>query len=311
MKRFDLVAEHPHYRDHLLPIWKALPDEIRGHDWGDGTRQPIPQDRTLLVAGYSEINRFPRNPVVYVEHGAGQSYVGLNPAVEPYYSGGPQHRNTICFVCPNFEVAERWNARYSDRTILVVGSPRLDAWHAGLRGQVEERTVAITFHWDAQFTGVPETASAFGHYREDVIRSVIKWRKEGWHVIGHSHPRYPALQQFWQTPEIREAGVEYVHESSEVLDRAAVLVADNTSMQAEFMSLGRGVVFLNHPNYRKDVAHGGRFWIWPNRSGCQIDTGTALQSLDLDTVPKSTWHPYAFADGRASQRVSSWLLSIA
>lgn len=308
--RIDLVNEYKHYRDHLIPIWNALPEDVRGEDFGLSAAARIPEDRLLLVAGYSDVKTFGRNKVIYVEHGAGQSYKDLNVGAKPFYSGGPQHRNTIGFVCPNQEVADRWLSTYPDTPTAVVGCPRLDPWHRGDRGHCEPRTVAITFHWDAQATGIQETASAFPYYHSHLLDTVVRWKQEGWHVIGHAHPRYPALVHFWNTPEMREAGVEFVESSDGVLDRATVLVADNTSLQAEFLSLGRQVVWLNHPGYRRTVEHGGRFWEWTSFGGLTVQTPQELSRLSLDTVPHATRHPYAFADGYASQRAASFVASI-
>ncbi len=305
-----LVASQPHYYDHLVNIWSKVPEFAKGTEFLKEDLEVIPVEDHILVAGYSEIKRFPRNRVIYVEHGAGQSYVGLTAAVKPYYSGGPQHRNTLGFICPNEEVEARWRTAYPSKPSAVVGCPRLDPWHRGDRGHCEPRTVAITFHWDAQFTGVPETASAFPHYLPYLREAIVAWNQKGWHVIGHAHPRYPALAAFWKLPEIRDLGVEFVESSDGVLDRATVLVADNTSLQAEFLSLGRPVVWLNSPAYRKEVSHGGRFWKWPQYGGQTIDNPASLAELDLDGLQVPTGHPYAYADGLASQRAADFIVEL-
>ena len=305
--QIDLAASEPHYRTHLLPIFEALPDDVRGKDWGDAMR--IPPDRTLLLGGYADVKRHALNRYVYVEHGAGQSYVGMDYGVLPFYSGGHGHNNAIGFICPNDEVASRWVKIYPDTPVAVVGCPRLDPWHSGLRGkQVEDRTVAITFHWDAIFTGVHATASAFGHYYDCLADVIFNWRNQGWTVLGHWHPRYPAVAQFWEQLS-GQFGVEVVADADEVLDRASVLVADNTSMQADFLSLGRPVVWLNHPTYRLDDVHGGRFWVWPTLGGQSVSSPEDLRRIDLASLPEVTGHPYAYADGRASQRASSAIRS--
>lgn len=307
-----LVASQPHYHDHLLEIWKALPNRRKGDVFLGEERDVVvrPND-ILMVAGYADVKRFIRNRVIYVEHGAGQSYVGMEPGARPFYSGGPQHRNTIGFVCPNYEVEARWKAMYPDKPTVVAGCPRLDPWHRGDRGQSDPRTVAVTFHWDAQFTGVPETTSAFPYYFQYLTEAITRWRHEGWTVIGHAHPKYPALQAFWKTPEMRYLGVEFVESSDGVLDRAGVLIADNTSLQAEFLSLNRPVVWLNHDGYRRDVEHGGRFWTWPKRyGGPTIDNGRSLVALDLDSLQLPSGHPFAFNDGRAAERASEFVVSL-
>jgi len=303
----DLYASERHYLDHALPVWDKLPDEIRGNVYFG--RIPRRQEgHTILVAGYKDVGTLAHYPVIYVEHGAGQSYLGLDPSVQPFYSGGPQHRNVVGFICPNEEVVSRWNARYPDKPAVAVGCPRLDPWHAKLRGEPDERTVAITFHWDAQSTGVPETTSAFEDYCQDLPDIIARWRALDWTVIGHHHPRHRRLAEYWRETGLRNL-VEYVEDVSEVLDRASILVADNTSVQAEFLSLGRGVVWLNRTSknghkYRRDIEHGGRFWHWPTLGGQSVDTPTDLAMLDLSNLPPVTGHPYTFADGRASERAA-------
>lgn len=317
----DLVASQPHYADHLLPIWQALPENIKGNAFlGEEVRRRAKSIADVaLVAGYADIQltAVQKRKYIYVEHGAGQSYVGLDRGADAFYSGGAGHKPCIAFICPNDEVADRWRSRYPNKPAFVVGSPRLDPWHKGDRGQVEPRTVAVTFHWDAQFTGIPETTSAFGDYFHNLRDAIVRWRSEGWAVLGHHHPRYEALASFWNEPEIKLAGVEPTPNANDVLDRASVLIADNTSLQADFLSLGRRVVYLNRPHdpprslgYRKHVEHGGRFWKWPNLTGQTIDTPASLVHLELDQVPAATWHPYAFADGHAAERAARAIVSL-
>lgn len=309
----DLFASLAHYREHLLPVWQALPESVRGVD--HGSQLPGRSHKLLLVASYVDLKTAHHRQCVYVEHGAGQSYVGLPASVAPYYSPieiTKQHRNVVLFLCPNDEVAARWSRSY-DRPAVVVGCPKLDPWHTGLKGEHEPRTVAITFHWEppaSVWVKVPEMQSAFGCYSGILQRACERFIEDGWKVLGHAHPKALALQDFWRKAKIECPAIEIAESSEVVTDRAELIIADNTSMQAEFMSLGRGVVFLNHPAYRKDVEHGGRFWQWPEKSGVQIDTPRNLVALDLDSVPASTWHPYAYDDGRAAERAVAAILSL-
>jgi UDP-N-acetylglucosamine:LPS N-acetylglucosamine transferase len=78
-------------------------------------------------------------------------------------------------------------------------------------------------------------------------------------VIGHGHPKgdWPArLQRIY-----RRAGInEYVPDFDEVCRRADLYVCDNSSTLFEFAATGRPVLVLNHPDYRRHVEHGLRFW---------------------------------------------------
>lgn len=305
----DLAAKYSHYREHLNPIWEALPDSVRGTDWGDYRR--LYRDRLVLVAGYADIERSPQNQFIYVEHGAGQQYVNLDRGADAHYAGGNGHQHTVGFLCPNQSVVDRWLNRYPNKLAFAVGCPRLDAWHSGERGEPDPKTVAITFHWDGTFTGVEETKTTYWYFRDAVIDAVRRWTADGWTVLGHHHPRFPKLGQEWWLPEYIEAGVQPTPDVSEVMDRASILVADNTSLQAEFLSLGRKVVWMNHPSWvARQVQHGQRFWTWPERAGTQVSSTRELLELDLSSVPAATWHPYvdgdgrSLADGHASERAA-------
>ena len=95
-----------------------------------------------------------------------------------------------------------------------------------------------------------------------------------------------------------------------MLDRADLLVGDNTSALYEFASTGRPVVVMNAPQYRRDVHHGLRFWDYP--PGLQVDRPEQL----ADTIARALSDPeparavraaavaetYAYTDGRAAER---------
>lgn len=296
---YQLVSSLPHYRDHIRPVLDAL------KEMGDEPVKSYP-----LIAGFQDVQSHPGVDYVYIEHGAGQTYRGMESGAAGSYAGGRGHNRCIGFVCPNDSVAQAWRTQYPMTPTAVVGCPKLDSWHAGDHGEPERNTVAITFHWNAEWTGVPETRSAFPEFVDGLAEVITSWKRQGWHVVGHNHPRYSAVADFWQQKEIAALGVEYVSQSSEVLSRASILVADNTSLQAEFLSLGRPVVWLNSHAYRLDVDHGGRFWEWPNTyGGCQIDSAQSLAALDLSQVSPATSHPYAFADGFAAKRAASAIRS--
>lgn len=70
------------------------------------------------------------------------------------------------------------------------------------------------------------------------------------------------------------------------------------------------VVWLNSPAYRKEVWHGGRFWKWPQYGGPTIDNPASLAELDLDGLQVPTGHPYAYADGLASQRAADFIVTL-
>lgn len=282
------VAQFSHYQDHIQPVWGALPDSVKG---------PLTADSLLIVAGAIDAQTHPSHNYVWIEHGCGQSFIGDNAS----YAGGRGHERCHLFTAPHERAAERWRAAYPETPVVVVGCPKLDTWHRGERPEPNGYTVAIAFHWDCKL--YPETRSAFDHYSKGLRDAVASFRNQGWQVIGHSHPRSRRrLQRYWTT-----IGVEWVETSAEVFDRASVLATDSPSLTAEFMSLDRPVLALNAPWYRRDVSHGERFWDWPLH---YIESASELAETALDSLESAHWHPYGFADGRASQRASEAILDL-
>lgn len=283
------LASEPHYRAHLEPVVQAL-----GARWAS---EPS-ANGTWLVAGYRDMRRLAHQPMVMFEHGAGQSYGTVHGA----YAGGTGRGDAILFICPNEQSAQRNRARYPDTPAVVVGSPRLEQ----LRTLPfdAEGTVAITWHWNADAVA-PEAHWAYPHFR-----SVLKTLSERYQMIGHAHPRIAGFMR----QQYEEAGIEYVADFEEVCRRASVLVADNTSVMFEFAALGRPVVVMNAPWYRRDVDLGGRFWDWAD-VGIQVDEPEELVDAiseavaDRDDVRRrraeivQEIYPFADATRRATEAI--------
>ena len=92
-----VYASRPHLWAHMAPIWDALPPEVRGGryapradaPWADERLPRVPPAGLWMIAAASDsahMHMVPR--IVYVEHGAGQSYAGIDSAS---YSGGRGH----------------------------------------------------------------------------------------------------------------------------------------------------------------------------------------------------------------------------
>lgn len=279
----DSYASLPHYAEHLQPVLEQLERRgVLGERWaprhGEWWGRAIARrdlSRPVLVAGFADMQRVNPSPVILLEHGAGQAYEGTTSGS---YSGGAGWERARLFLCPNDAVARRWRATYRAPAV-VVGSPKLDRWHgssstcnrerASFRayqsieraasGDVQRRrpVVAVTFHWECSI--VPETRSAWQHY-DRALPDLVTWADAaGVELLGHGHPRlWGKIERRW-----RRLGVEPVEHFVDVLERADLLVGDNTSALPEFASTGRPVLWLNAPWYRRDVDHGGRFWTWP------------------------------------------------
>lgn len=326
----NLYASLHHYAEHLWPIWCELPEGVRGQAWsandtswwGHPARGLASIDAApgpVLVASHADaVSATCRGrQLIYVEHGAGQTYDGCPEGQHAAGLSSSRDRamaNVVLFLCPNETVAARWRASQPRAAVAVVGCPKLDDWHAtggakrpstwSYEGQ---QVVAVTFHWDSSL--VPETMTAWPEY-DYVLPRLAAWCADADVVLlGHGHPRiWPRLRRRWE--QILE--VVPTEQLGDVLDHADVLVADNTSAMYEFASLGRPVVALNASGYRRDVEHGLRFW--SHVPGIQVDDPEQLlvtvqqqladSSLGLAERHAATAAAYAHTDGRAAERAA-------
>jgi hypothetical protein len=296
-----------HYLDHAVPVAYAsgLHSVVTTEP-----RQFGSEVRLYLIARQADADSLPPGmPYVYVEHGAGQRYEQIHPS----HAGAPGMAGCVGIVAPSQQVADRWRFSYPYTPTIAAGCPKLDPWHRGERPIPTDKTVAITFHWNHHITDF--ATWAFPYYKRELHHVVDAWRRQGWTVVGHSHPKAAhVLMPFWVN-----MGVEYIPTLAEVFDRAHVLVADNTSALPEFMSLGRPVIMLNSPRYSRSKSVGMRFWEW-DQAGLMIDEPYALTQVDLDwLVFEDTFAAgrrevvssvYAHTDGRASERAGNFVREI-
>lgn len=318
----DAYASQPNYWRHLAPIVGEL--ERRGHDvrsWASRLTRPWgprgrPVDPSLvLCASWVDARRFETARVVYVEHGAGQTYTGVTGEG---YAGADALEHVVLFLAPSEHVADRWRARYPQAAVEAVGCPALDRHLKERAGQGEvdsdardsaagvtmsevQPLVAITSHWRC---GVcPETMPALDHFRAALP---VLARVSDWKIVGHSHPRaHRMTAQLWAAHDI-----SWESDPDVVLASASLLVADNTSLLYEAAAVGLPVLVLNAPWYRRSVEHGLRFW--SHVPGIQCDSPATLLpaiAAALDDPPESQAlraraadYAYARTDGSSTAR---------
>lgn len=329
----EFVASERQYAEHLLPIWEALPVGVRGR-WVvsrtvrawlvarglDASILPIGRPlRTgglTVVASWRDLHNVAPRPAVMVQHGAGQTYDG-DPlsARHPSYSGGAQRDNVVLNLATGPLDAERLAAAQPTVTVVEVGCPKLDRFHTDgalfdfhTARRDRPRTVAVS--WHAEVTLCPESRSAWPHYGISALEMLRD--DQTFRLLGHAHPRrWPHMARTY-----RDLGIEPVEHFDDVLAGADLYVVDNSSTAYEFASLGRPVVLLNAPWYRRDVRHGLRFWdLVPGR---QVDDPSSLlESIHAEFASPDDFdgerrravdRVYAGCDGYAAYRAASAIL---
>lgn len=319
----DAFATRIHCLNHLLPVWEALPPEHRGTLYVSGhlvaSQQAndagtVPKNMTLLSVGprvlvasqldYQTVATHRR--VVYMNHGAGQSYGGdSDPGVSraSSYAGGNNQESTDLFLVPGSHPAQRCRGRYPHVPVVEIGCPMLDRWLLDPPPPAREPIVALAWHWENQLC--PETRSALPHFR-----SALPDLAERYAVIGHGHPRARDLAQSVYEP----LGIPWVDYDT-AMALASVVVVDNSSFGFEAAALGKSVVWMTPPWYRRDVDHGLRFGPdFYSQGHVEVETPENL----LPAVEFALNHPsavdlsgvYTYLDGRSAERAAQAIVAL-
>lgn len=272
--KIDIVSSMPHYYRHVKPVFDALHPSLQG-DPNPGRGFPDPGN-VALVAAWSDLDPLRQNhEYFYVEHGAGQAYAGdVKSALQPGYSGsgGYRHHGCLGFICPNQTVADRWTTAPA----IAVGCPKLDKYFCPPvigRDNPPRTNICIAFHWDGPIC--PETRSAWTWYAPRLQEIRLSLERQGFTVHGHAHPKWNGAL----ASPMRDAGLLYHEDEESMFAVCGSLAMDNSSLMYEFAALGRPVIALNAPWYRRDVHHGLRFW--SDVPGPQVDTPEQLLEVSM------------------------------
>lgn len=288
----DLAASHPHYFDHLLPIWQALPADQRGRAYlAPALRDQVPgalavtdlggDGDPVLLAGADDLRYVDGRVVILTEHGCGQSYNGHDTSRgHVAYAGGTNRYGVSGFICPNEYAAAPNRLAYPDALVAVVGSGRLaQLQRIPPPAEGEKPVVAVSFHWDCPV--VAESMSGWRHWWR-AIQTLAE--SDEFTVLGHAHPRvFDDL-----APTYESWGIEPVRSFDEIVARAHVYVCDNSSTLFEFAGARGPVVVLDAPWYRPSVKHGLRFWDAADIGPRIMDTA-ALPGAIRSSLRRQPW----------------------
>ena len=261
----DVAGRESQFRDHLWPVYRALPPAARGHWHGANlARTPLTAGVTL-VASWGDLKRV-QGRAIYMEHGVGTPY-----GTHPSFPGGEGKQGVELFLTPNQHSYDLNRDAYPEAQHRLVGTPKLDEWAGWEHRRNDPPVVAVAFA--DRNNGVPEGRTAHPYYAK-AIRALLGRLPVRW--IGHGHPRtWQKWARYWSA-----IGVEPVRDFREVLQRADLYVVDASSTAYEFAYTGRPVVTLNAPWYRRDVEHGTRFW--KHIPGVQVDDPRDLRAAIID-----------------------------
>lgn len=312
----NFYAKEEHFKDHLQPIYQKLSDGGFDVRWVLKDDRAIDDTKWAVVASSGDLNKATgdKKMVFYAEHGAGQSYSMRHSS----YAGGQGRDNVCMFLSPGPHVSAKNKHYYPHIPDAEVGVPKLDDLHLAMSPELPSPkpvpVVCISFHWDCNVC--PETKSGFAYFKNSIDKLAEiasnksdKYDSREFELVGHCHPR--ARKEV--KPYFEKLGIRFIEKFEDVLTEADVYVCDNSSTIFEFASIGKPVVLLNPPHYRKHVSHGLRFWtfatIGPNAKNfqtlldgireCIHDTreNRALRKSMIDQI-------YHKTDGGAAERAA-------
>lgn len=275
MRTIDFYASTVQFFDHMLPIWHALPEEFKGTFYisekaieradAAGLQYTVDcsTEHLTLVASYSDY-KAAQGPVIYMEHGIGNTYSDTNP----HYAGGWPRDRVVLFLNQHHISYNKNHDAHPHIPGVVVGTPKMDNLPTK---ETNDKIVCISFHWDCHVC--PETRSSFPHFKNVLPRLA---KSKDFKLVMHGHPM--EAEKFKAFAE--EHNIPYIEKFEDVLKIADIYIIDNSSTLYEFAATGRPVIVLNSPHYRKNVRHGIRFWAYI--PGVQVDDPMRLEQTIVE-----------------------------
>lgn len=286
--KIDYYCPATHYLDHAVDSWSYL-HELKGNLYitenlreyaesrypdlenvvyvkhlNDLKSKLAKSNRYLLVFSYYYCQRLhTTTKCILVEHGAGLVYNSDDPHWGRHYKPG----EIAHFLVTNSLLQKKIEKNNPFVPTTIVGCPKLDKYARKVPKMSKKPVFAISSHWGGT---LPEVQSGFDYFKDSIIELSKHYK-----VLGHWHPNLEKQLK----PFYIENNIEPVADFSEVLDRADIYICDNSSTIWEFARIGKPVVLLNPPEYRKDFEHeyNPRFWSYAD-VGVNIDSNEEFMS---------------------------------
>lgn len=281
----QVLANESHFADHLLPVFRQLPAEARG----TFTNNPADLDpkTPAVVASWGSYKQALKvldrsTPVIFFEHGAGFTYETEKP--HPSYAGGPGRERVNLFLNVNRFAHDKNAAAYPNTPGHIIGSPKLDGLATIQKQPAQDARAVVAYSWHWECKVAPETRTAFPHYKHK-LGTVNALHRHEWKPLGHAHPR----AWRWVEPSYRRWRWDTARHFEDVVAAADVYVCDTSSTIYEMAALGRPVILLNAPWYRRHVSHGLRFW--DHLPGPMVDNADQLAAAVSSALNADTWAP--------------------
>jgi hypothetical protein len=186
----------------------------------------------------------PPKHLILVEHGSGQRYYTSRGWEDA--SGGAPDENVTLFLAPSQRVADQMAPVLPNAERVVVGSPALEQIHP-----VGGGPIVWAVHWNSPLRGRATEAGSSWPWSIDIMANLA----DVFDVIAHSHPRWQGITNKIQVHASRW-GVPFSPDWPELARTCSMLVADNTSIMWEALTLGIPVVAMTPPKWDDDAPHG-------------------------------------------------------
>ena len=203
--------------DHIIPIWKQLPQHQRGTLWvrdqyyrrvktkypevkelapyrSHRGRAELKSNEGPVIVGnelaYKEAKRV-GNKAILTTHCCGET-LGYPNTVMPAYvtQGKSSPEDVLLFLAPGHHIAEVFKKNNPGTEVRVIGSPKLDRWHNGfIKPDNPKPKVVISFTWNWQDRQWREWAGfikgAWAYYQ----KVIPKLKSNDWEIYGNAHPK--------------------------------------------------------------------------------------------------------------------------